>query len=326
MNAVTGEQLRRRLDLRNFILGLFCALLLHLLIIAAALLIDWLLVQDIGDYSGPIMVKIGVPEAAESASPAPEKTPSEPSDNPQNPPQASSVPETVESGMAASQAQSPSETGQQELVQENPVNPLQSADSSKPNSVETSQKTAPVVENSQVRGSEKGNNYVMDFDASESEIGRAGAYEYIVSYMPLPEVLDAALVDGAQEYLSMSPDFIRGEIERYWEVFRGEYVKKPGAFIPFDERPYYWSLLENALGFNPENADWKMTNIRPVTIEFDVEPSDTVRGAALSNFRLVSRTNNPEVDDAIMHGISRWVYYNDTDRVIRGRITYDFRQ
>ena len=177
-----------------------------------------------------------------------------------------------------------------------------------------------------VRGSEEGNNYVMDFEGTESEVGRAGAYEFITSYMPLPEFLDAEMVAGASEYLRMSPAFIRGEIERYWEPLRGQYVRKPypGGSVPMADRPYYWSLLVNALGYPAGSADWKSRGMRPVVVEFSVSPSRGAQGAELTDFKMISRTNNPQVDDAVVYGLSRWVYYNDTERLIRGRITYSF--
>ena len=42
-----------------------------------------------------------------------------------------------------------------------------------------------------VQGRETGNTYTIEFDGMDGEVGRAGAYEFITSYMPLPNTLDA---------------------------------------------------------------------------------------------------------------------------------------
>ena len=144
--------------------------------------------------------------------------------------------------------------------------------------------------------------------------------------MPLPEFLDQTLVDGARKYGMMSPEDIRGIILRYWEPGFDGYTKKPGAAgnIPLEIRPEYWSLLANSLGYDMANPEWKSANMRPVVVEFTVEPSQGTRGAGLSDFDIVSSTNDPKINEAVVYGLSRWVYYNDTGRPVKGRITYRF--
>ena len=314
-----GEEARRRLDRRNLLIGTAAALLLHLAAAGVLWIVDRFGVRDAGEWSGPVLVKIGVPEAPRQAaaerqvhrreaesmnrieSPAAE-SPAEAMNRIRNPaaeiPGAESLPGMDGNTGAVESAPGAADAG-----------PAGAA-------------VAPAV----VRGSEEGNNYVMDFEGTESEVGRAGAYEYITSYMPLPESFDAEMADRAEGYLGMSPDFIRGEIERYWEPFRGRYIKKPypNGAVPMADRPYYWSLLINSLAYSPESADWKSRGMRPVVVEFAVSPSRGARGAELTDFKVVSRSDNPQVDDAVVYGLSRWVYYNDTERRIRGRITYNF--
>ena len=314
-----GEEVRRRLDRRNLLIGTAAALLLHLAAAGVLWIVDRFGVRDAGEWSGPVLVKIGVPEAPRQAaaerqvhrreaesmnrieSPAAE-SPAEAMNRIRNPAAESPGTESL-----------PGMDGNTGAVESAPV----AADAGPAGAA-----VSPAV----VRGSEEGNNYVMDFEGTESEVGRAGAYEYITSYMPLPESFDAEMADRAEGYLGMSPDFIRGEIERYWEPFRGRYIKKPypNGAVPMADRPYYWSLLINSLAYSPESADWKSRGMRPVVVEFAVSPSRGARGAELTDFKVVSRSDNPQVDDAVVYGLSRWVYYNDTERRIRGRITYNF--
>jgi hypothetical protein len=182
-----------------------------------------------------------------------------------------------------------------------------------------------------VQGSEEGNSYEMTFEGTDDQVGRVAAYEFITSYMPLPQVLEGAMVRGARDYLGMSSGFIIAEIERYWEPQGNQYVLKQGPLgdVPMKDRPHIWSLLVNSLGYNLAEADWRNAGMRPVVVEFTVSlPGVDARGrqigAELSDFKLVSRTNDPKVDEAVIYGLSRWVYYNETGKPVKGRITYRF--
>ncbi|MDT8298327.1 MAG: hypothetical protein RQ801_08520, partial [Spirochaetaceae bacterium] len=179
---------------------------------------------------------------------------------------------------------------------------------------------------SRVRGKEDGNSYEMNFDGIEGDVGRAAAYDFITSYMPLPYSLPKTLVEGAEPYLGMSAEMVQGELSRYWEPLQGPYIKKDGAVVPMADRPYYWSLLVNSLGYDTADADWREAGTRPVIVEFTVGPSRGAKGAELSNFDIVSGSRDPKVDQAVLYGLSSWVYYNDTGEDVRGRITYEFNR
>jgi hypothetical protein len=326
--GAAGEALRRRSDRRHLLTAVAVALLFHFLLVFGFWLVDRLGVRDIGEWSGPILVKIGVPDAPESPAPDPGILP-EQSDTPsEDIPEESATeslpaentplqPEAADSGnLPASPADSEPTPDTESNVED--TSPSESA-------VPESRPTpAPVP--SRVLGSEAGNNYLMNFDGSEDEVGRAGAYEYITSYMPLPEVIPAELMDGIAGTKTMTPDLIRGEIERFWDPGSREFTRKRGTAgtVPLQDRPYYWSLLTNYLDYDMADADWKSSGMRPVVVEFTVSPSDGARGAPLSNFNMKSRTNDPRVDEAVIYGLSRWVYYNKTDQPIKGRITYNF--
>jgi hypothetical protein len=155
--GAAGEALRRRLDRRHLFGAVIIALLFHLLIIFGFWLLDRIRVRDIGEWSGPVLVKIGVPEAPES----PEVDPGPLPDQPEQPEEVSppdtpeTVPETVE-----------------DRVEENPV-PVQpdSAADSTPPAEETPKQDEVVPEMPQepapkparVRGEESGNSYEMNF-------------------------------------------------------------------------------------------------------------------------------------------------------------------
>ena len=314
--GAAGEALRRRIDRRHLLLAIAIALLFHLLIVFGFWLVDRLRIRDIGDWSGPVLVKIGIPDAPESSAPDPGPLP-EQIDTPVQPD--APVPDA------------PSETVEETVPEDStPVQPESSADSTRPVEKSTTSDTstsearpAPEPAQARVEGAEDGTNFFIDFDGSDGEIGKAGGYEWITSYMPLPYSIDEELVKGAKKYLAMSPGFIRAEIERYWDLFRGEYIRN-NIVIPPDLRPYYWSLLENSLGFHTEEADWKKYSKRPVVVQFVVMPSTTPEGSYPTDIKILSHTNDPSVDAAVMYGISRRVFYNKSDRPIIGRMTYKF--
>ncbi len=64
--------------------------------------------------------------------------------------------------------------------------------------------------------------------------------------------------------------------------------------------------------------------MRPVVVEFTVNLSSGTQGARLSDFKIISHSNNPAVEEAVIHGLKKWVYYNNTGKPVRGRITYEF--
>ncbi|PIE04109.1 MAG: hypothetical protein CSA76_05945 [Spirochaetales bacterium] len=305
--------LRRRLYRRNLWTGIGAALLVHLLAVLVFVLIDRLNTEDLDKASGPVLVKIGTPEAPLSpqSDPGPAAEPREAAAGTLRPVREAEAP-AASAPPAASPA--PQQPAEENMVTESAEAPFAEAPS----------EAQPLP--SRVRGNEEGNNYLIDFEGSDSQVGRAAAYDYIISYMPLPEMLPGEMVDAAQSYLGMSAASVREELLIYWEESFGNYVKKPGAAgtVPLKDRPYYWSLLFSSLNFPSEKADWRTAGMRPVVVEFTVNPSRDTRGARLSDFSVISHADNPAVEEAVLFGLSRWVYYNNTEKPVRGRITYEF--
>lgn len=293
----SAEKIRRHRDRQNLGLAILFTLLIYTLIYCVLSLLDIWRIEEVGQWRGVVQVKIGQPSAPSKQQPELEAITKDSS--------AESDP------IAESHSQKPQ-------VATRPG----SADS-------IMEEDLPVQEKpSQIRGQETGNSYTMEFDGMSGEVGRAGAYEFISSYMPLPQFIDATLFDSFDGYLTMSLKDIEREIEKHWEPFRDEYIRKRGiqGKIPLANRPYYWSLLNNALHYDSANVDWRVANMRPVVIAFKVLPSEGRHGARLMDLEVVSRTHNPLIDEAILYGLSRWVYYNDSKHAIRGQIIYSFEQ
>ncbi len=317
--GAAGESLRRRINRRNLLAAIGIALLFHILIVSGFWLIDRMRIRDIGEWSGPILVKIGVPDAAESPAADPGVLP-EQQDEPQDIPVLENTSETVpEAVPEESTSTQPDNTADSTRPQEDkPVSDSSTSES----------RPAPEPVPARVMGSEDGNNYLIDFEGSDGEVGRTMGV-YILDYMPLPEVIEAHLMDAItvpENSKYLSPELIRDEILKYWEPVQGKYIKRRGSagVVPLEDRPYYWSRLRKYLNYNMADADWRSSNMRPVVIEFTVNPSTGARGAELTKIDIVTHTNDPQIDEAILYGLIRGVYFNDTEKPIKGRIKYEF--
>ena len=331
--AVLGqeaEEKRRHGALRRGGLSVLGAVLAHLLVVGAFYLIDRFAVQDIALWDGPVSVKIGVPDAPDSPAPQPPIPESLQESLPEVPladvtpieqetpviEDSSPAPTTSPEVDASNTEVAPTENGE--------VRPQIASDSVDPSAPTSPPQTAAPV----VRGEEQGNSYLLDFDGAEGDVGRAGAYEYISNYFPLPESLPRDAVEQAQEYLGMSVQAVQSEIERYWEPLFESYVKKPGreGDIPLSQRPQFWSLLMHSLNLDSLELRGDYVRVPPVTVEFTVGPSQGAQGAELSDFSITKSSYNERIDEAVVYGLSRWVYYNDGEDSVRGRITYEFGQ
>jgi len=320
--GAAGEALRRRLNRRHLLTAVGIALLFHILIVFGFWLMDRVRVRDIGDWSGPILVKIGVPDAMDSPAVDPGPLPDQP-DQPEDivPP---------DTPQAVSEAE-------QEAVAESstPVQPEPSADSTRPAEEMPVQEAVPESRPQQeqvqarVQGEEDGNNYLIDFEGNEGEVGLT-MWTLFIDYMPLPEVLEKSLIDNitVPEGLKyVTRESVLGDILVYWEQLSlgGDYYKKENAgTIRMQDRPYYWGLLRKYFNYDTADADWRTPNMRPVIIEFTVEPSVDASGVPPTDIKLVNHTNDPKVDEAILYGMMNGVLYNREDKPIKGRLTYRF--
>ncbi len=254
--------LRRKLYRRNLLAGIGTALLLHLIAVLVFILVDYFNVDDLDSSSGPVLVKIGIEDAppspkrneasepevpvvqpkvppvdkaavqppetaAPSVPPEPEAVPPAPEAVKPPPEPAVPSPEAVKQEQTPAQESESLQKDSKTVLEDSAESPFQEAPEPKP--------AAPAS----VKGSEDGNNYLINFEGSDSEVGRAAAYDYITSYMPLPEILSGEVAESAYS-----------DIAVYWEKSFDKYIKKAGnaGKVPLDDRPYYWEILRKAPG------------------------------------------------------------------------------
>ena len=305
---------------RNSVLA---ALIFHFLLIGGLLLFGLLFREDLEEFSGPVLVKLGEPEGAdlplppepveqkslsEETQPAPVETPEE-----APVPEETSIPEEVPRTLP--ETQNPAE--QQTPLESAVSSPVQPA--SPPEKVEVPEAPEPV----KIQGSDAGNAYETVLATEEGRVGR-NLWIPISLYMPLPVNIDASVIDNVRGDSLNSADDNRRRLLRYYSehpTSDGYFLPEPD--VPLDERPGLWNLLDTKTDYDISQAEYKDGRyLRSVVISFTVNP-DTNR---LENVELMKDGSSgySDIDEAVLYGFQASQYYNSTDRKIKGRFTYKF--
>jgi TonB family protein len=301
---MTPYQLKKQK--RRTLISFLAALLLHLLVVAGVLLYDYLFVEDLSDYSGPVLVKLGEPEGADIPVLPEEEASEEQSAS-------ESLPELVNPEVNEAPPELPapvepvSETAEI-LLPEETVEPREPAVEDQPE-----ESSEPQVET--VFGEEAGNSWEYQYE-SGGRVGRSlGAEMYL--YMPLPRFIPRELFDRVDGD-SYSPGTSRQTlILRYYEPLNDEYSLQYNPLS--DDVRAIWDYLIDA-GYDYQNADYKADGyLRPVVLKFTVSP-----GEGLIDAKIERSSGDSAVDDAVLEGFMNATFSNTADREINGRFTYRF--
>ncbi len=301
--------------------SILAAVLLHLLLIGGMLLFGLLFRENLEEFSGPVLVKLGEPEGADLPLPPepvdqesiPEETQPEPLDTPEEAPvpEETSIPEevprTLPETQNAAEQQTPVDSAETAPVQ--PVSP--------PQTVEAPAAPEPV----KIQGSDAGNAYETVLATDEGRVGR-NLWIPISLYMPLPVNIESSVIDNIRgDSLNTPEDYKRLLLRYYTEdpVRDGVYLLESNVSLP--ERPTIWNLLENQTDYDVSQAEYKTgRTLNPVVLTFTVNP-ETNR---LEDVELDRTSGYGEIDEAVLYGFQASQYYNSTDRKIKGRFTYRF--
>ena len=299
------------------------AFLLHFLLIGGALLYSLFFVEDLEDFSGPVLIKLGEPEGSDLP------LPPEPADTLEPPDEA--VPETAdlpEEAEVILEASVPDET---------PVSLPETAE--KPEVETPSQSDTPRTDTAvapeavpekpadpepvTIEGLEDGNAHETVFSTEEGNV-RRNLYLQINWFMPLPYVLDQAYIDNIRGDALNSPDDLKKILLRFYDEnpLGSGYLlnQSAGDAMTYDERYTCWSILEKS-GYSLSEAEYKQGKVlRPVMIEFSIDAD----AAYPRDVHLMKSSGYSDIDDAVIYGFSVSQYSNSTDRKIKGRFTYRF--
>ncbi|MBF9017165.1 MULTISPECIES: energy transducer TonB [unclassified Oceanispirochaeta] len=303
---------------RRTLISFLAAFLFHLLIVGGVLLYDYLFVEELNEFSGPVLVKLGEPEGEDipvlpeedtpvNDVPEDSSTPSQASDIPDSPSDAPSVPEPVSDDAVR--------PATEEALLSDPSDKVEDS-SPEESPLETQPETPSEPKVQIVSGEEAGNSFEYQYN-SEGNVGRSlGAEIYL--YMPLPQFINMDLFDKVKGD-SYSPGTSRKDfILKYYKKFNEELALQYAPVT--DDVRALWDYLIDA-GYDYQNADYKTDGyLRPVILSFSISPEGD-----LLNVEIQKSSGNPDVDQAVKVGFQNAAFYNSVDREINGRFTYRFQ-
>ncbi len=310
---------------RRTLVSIGLALLIHLLLIGAYLVYDYLFVEDLAEFSGPVLVKLGEPEGQDIPvlpdPEIPEEIPEDRSD-PVPPPPAESVESPAEAVSPAAPSRPSPEgslpvqpdsesTESTESAAEKSVEPSVAEDVPVRPQPETPAEPQPVI----IEGEDGGNSYEYQFAAEEGLVKRSlSAAIYL--YMPLPRIVPDSVYQSIKGESPYEGTSLQDLFRRYYSHVGSEWFYEAEPFT--DDIRSLWVALSDA-GYDLEKADYKEAGLNDVVITFTISEN-----AMLLDARIQKSSSKPEVDEAVLQGFKAASFSNASGREIKGRFTYRF--
>ncbi|QEN08529.1 energy transducer TonB [Oceanispirochaeta crateris] len=301
---------------KRTLLSVLFAILFHLLVLGSFILYDYFFIEELSDFSGPILVKLGEPEG--------EDLPLMPEDVPEEVPEEVVTPEDILPPVPETVVSEPSENTlppvQPEKIVEKPT-PTPIPIPAEP--VVNTPATPPVIPQKPqaviISGEDEGNSYEYQFEAEEGVIGRSLSTD-ISLYMPLPQIISSSLY-GSESMTkeSFQIGLTRQElIQKYYTNINGDWVYTETPNI--DDIKSIWAYLKEA-GYDASNADYKFGgNLNPVVISFTISGS-----AELIMSKVDKSSGDSRIDDSVLAGFRSATFSNSSNGEIKGRFTYRFQ-
>ncbi|MBI9098864.1 MAG: hypothetical protein JEY91_10335 [Spirochaetaceae bacterium] len=312
------------------------ALLIHLLILGAFFLSGLIFFNDVEEYRGPVLVKLGRADAPDEVTDTmpkvPESTEEEQSNTVEESPEST---DEVKTGNPQETIK-PDESKNENAV-EMPVSEEETGDrgKSETSSEESQTESSTVNEETSTteaeepvtvtKGSEEGNAWETTYEASPGIVGRSFGDE-IYQYMPIPQFVEKAVFDSIKDdpdLINRTADKKRSILFRYYDLFGDEYLLKDQIQPQYDERPQIWSILAEG-GYNLKDPEYKQVvpSLRPLIITFTVGIGS--EETFLNNVQVYKSSGNSEVDEAVIYGFQKAIFSNSSDTPVKGRFTYRF--
>jgi len=313
MTAVRDSWLRqqaRKRDLVSWVLALAAYLLAFLVLT----LLSTMTVEELSDYSGPIIVRLGSPDGLADPPPVPEPavTPAVPQT------QSVPVPEPAVAPEPAKPAAVPKPVAAPKPVATPPVDATPTTATTPP----VPAAPVPVV----IKGSESGNSYDMSINAGSGRIGRS-LYVPIVLFMPLPFDVPAELYTAIPDLAGLpgTADNRKAAFAKFYEKkTNGAWQLKRLRQPEYDFRPELWTMLEDA-GYDVKNAEYKADkHLRSVEILFKVSAPAGGGTPKLEDVLMESSSGYSDIDAAVLYGFRKAEFSNSGSDSVSGRFTYRF--
>lgn len=325
MTTTRDAWLRAR-QRRRALVSWSTALGAYALALIVSLLLSLLAVEDLSDYSGPVVVRLGSADGVDAAKPAPEpmlspvapvEGPAERATEPAPPapapsPAPSPTPSAAQSSPASTAAPTAASAAKAPAAPATPAVPAPDPAPPEPPKVV-------------LRGSESGNSYDMTLMAGAGIVGR-GFYVPIWLFMPVPNELPASTYEAIPDRQGLP-----GTAAERKALFASAYEKKGDAWVlkrfrqpDYELRQALWIMLEEA-GYDVKNAEYKAGKyLRPVVILFKVSAPGTGVEPMLEAVHIESSSGYSTIDTDVLYGFKKAQFYNSGASSINGRFTYRF--
>lgn len=332
---------RRKQEQRITLASSLLTIGLYALAVGIIVMLGLLHVDDLGDRAGPLLVKLGSPDAPESvdptetlsppeesAPPTPEPTPepTPPEEEPEVTPEA--LPATPEPTPvpAATPRATPRPTATPAPSPKATPRPKPSPKpSAKPSPSPTRKPVASAVPSPAVsaapakapvyKGRDEGNTWELN---AEKEGVNFNLSPDLSEKLPLPRKVPGRLVDNAGQDLKTSWKF-----DTFKGVYQpdsfGDYIYS-GAYVSLSERTEIWQVLKK-LGYEPARADFLARVVRPVKFVITIGKD----GGKPRQVDVEQSSGAADVDEALRQGIMQSSFFNNTGQDSRLRFTYTFR-
>lgn len=306
------EALLKTLQHKRSLISWTSAVGLYLLAMLIFAISSFYNIEDYGDYSGPVVVRIGKPEGNSEA-----KT--ENKINEATVPETQTVQKTQEEQIPIiSNALSSTKTDTKTIAQAQTTQQEQSHSGPVTESIQKPGET-------NIRGSESGNSYDLTLLSSPGTVGR-GFYEPVWIFMPVPTKLPISIYEAIPDL----PGLIGTATERK-ALFKKHYKESGDEWLlsgfkqpDYDTRSKLWVMLEEA-GYDIKNAEYKTQNkLRPIVILFRVSAPGTSGIPELLDIHVESSSGLSNIDNDVLYAFKRAQFYNSGDKAISGRYTYRF--
>lgn len=315
MTAVRDDWLRARQRKRAAI-AWSSALGVYALAFAVAMLASLFAVEELADFSGPIVVRLGSPDGLDVPRPSMEPKPAPAAPEPEP---ALEAPESVPAPVPVT-AQTPAPAA---VKPANPTTP-------KPTPAVTAQVPQPTTPPAPVpvvlRGSESGNSYDMTFLSGSGIVSRS-LYVPVSLFMRVPNELPASVYEAIpdQPGLPGTKEARKKIFTTWYELTGGKWQLKNHFKQPdYDTRATLWIILEDAK-YDVKKADYKDDkNLRPVTILFKVSAPGPDGKPVLEAVHIESSSGYGDIDEDVLYGFKKAEFSNTGTTSISGRFTYRF--
>lgn len=321
---MTRQDFIKKEERKRSLVSSLSTLIVLSLALGTMFILDSFVIQDISEFSGPVLIRLGTENGIDTTSKVIESA--------LDTPKAEAVPETKSeetNNVVETQKESPkptvAEKAKTETVKDSTASNLEKKETSPSTNTQNQDKKVETKEKiTSFKGSENGNSWETQFGSTEGRIARS-LYVPIYLYMPLPLYIDQTVGDniaapGLKSALS-------GDERR--KIF-ADYYKKEGLDfmlknpVALDYRPQIWLVLEDA-GYNIAKADYKENkSLNSVIIQFTIEPGTKESQPKLTNFTIAQGSGYKELDDAVLYGFKQATFSSDSLKTLSGRFTYRF--